>query len=451
MPAATGGSKGIPDGDTSLQTLDDIPLGALFGALILLLALSAFFSGSETALMTLNRYRLRHLARDGHPGARRAERLLAQPDRLIGLILLGNNFVNILASSLATVIAIRLGGEGAIPLAAGLLTLVVLIFAEVAPKTLAALHPERLAFPAAWVYTPVLRLLFPLVWVVNLLANSVLRLFGVDPEHRGADVLSREELRTVVHEAGSMIPQQHQQMLLALLDLEDVRVEDIMVPRTEIDGIDILDPISVILEQLQQLPYTRVLVYEGSIDHVLGFLHSRKILQAALDSDGLTHEELRALVKEPYYIPKGTSLYDQLQNFQRSRRRAGLVVDEYGDILGLVTMADLLEEIVGEFATDPSDRLADVIPQEDGSYLVDGSASLRDLVRTLGWELPTDGPNTLNGLIVEHLQSLPEPGTSLMINGYPIDILQTQDNRVKTARIRPQERRTPQDPEGLNS
>ncbi len=421
--------------------MDDIPLSALFGALLLLLFLSAFFSGSETALMTLNRYRLRHLARDGHAGARRAEKLLAKPDRLIGLILLGNNFVNILASSLVTVIAIRLGGNGAIPVAAGLLTLVVLIFSEVAPKTLAALHPEKLAFPAVWIYKPLLKLLFPLVWVVNLLANSILRLLGIYPEDDMRGTLSREELRTVVNEAGSMIPQQHQQMLLSLLDLEKVKVEDIMVPRTEIDGIDITDPISVILEQLEQLPYTRVLVFEGSIDHVLGFLHSRRILQASLDSDGLTHEELRALIKEPYFIPKGTSLYDQLHNFQVQRRRAGLVVDEYGDVLGLVTMADLLEEIVGEFATDPADSLADITPQDDGSYLVDGSANLRELVRSLHWELPTDGPNTLNGLIVEHLRNLPEPGTSVMINGYPIDILQTQDNMVKTARIRPLERR----------
>ena len=421
--------------------MDDIPLSALFGALLLLLFLSAFFSGSETALMTLNRYRLRHLARDGHAGARRAEKLLAKPDRLIGLILLGNNFVNILASSLVTVIAIRLGGNGAIPVAAGLLTLVVLIFSEVAPKTLAALHPEKLAFPAAWIYKPLLKLLFPLVWVVNLLANSILRLLGIYPEDDMRGTLSREELRTVVNEAGSMIPQQHQQMLLSLLDLEKVKVEDIMVPRTEIDGIDITDPISVILEQLEQLPYTRVLVFEGSIDHVLGFLHSRRILQTSLDSDGLTHEELRALIKEPYFIPKGTSLYDQLHNFQVQRRRAGLVVDEYGDVLGLVTMADLLEEIVGEFATDPADSLADITPQDDGSYLVDGSANLRELVRSLHWELPTDGPNTLNGLIVEHLRNLPEPGTSVMINGYPIDILQTQDNMVKTARIRPLERR----------
>jgi len=422
--------------------LEDIPISALFGALACLLMLSGFFSGSETALMTLNQYRLRHLANEGHPGARRAEALLAQPDRLIGLILLGNNFVNILASSLVTVIAIRLGGTGAIPVAAGILTLVILIFSEVAPKTLAALHPEKLAFPSAFVYRPLLRVMFPLVWVVNLAANSVLRLLGVYPGAAGDNPLTREELRTVVNEAGSMIPQFHQQMLLSLIDLEKVKVEDIMVPRTELDGIDISDPISVILEQLEQLPYTRVLVYEQSIDNVLGFLHSRRILQAALDRDGLTHQELRDLTRSPYFIPKGTSLYDQLHNFQKSRRRAGLVVDEYGDVLGLVTMADLLEEVVGEFATDPADSIADVVLQEDGSYLVDGSASLRDLVRNLEWELPTDGPNTLNGLIVEHLQDLPESGTSVMINGYPMDVLQTQENMVKTARVRPLERRT---------
>jgi len=423
--------------------LDQIPTGALFGALIILLILSAFFSGSETALMTLNRYRLRHQAEDGHPGARLAEKLLNKPDRLIGLILLGNNFVNILASSLVTLIAIRFGGEGAIPAAAGILTLVVLIFAEVAPKTLAALHPEKLAFPAAWIYTPLLRLLFPVVWVVNLMANTVLKLLRIYPEGAEGETLSREELRTVVGEAGAMIPKRHKHMLLSILDLEKVTVEDIMVPRTEIDGIDFEDPIAEILEHLEQLPYTRVLVYRGSIDHVMGFLHSRKILQATLDADGLTHAEIEALIREPQYIPKGTPLNRQLLNFQRNKRRSGLVVDEYGDVLGLVTMADILEEIVGEFATDPNDSIADVQPQDDGSFLVAGSANLRELVRTLHWELPTDGPKTLNGLIVEHLQSLPESGTSLMIEGYPMDIIQIQDNMVRTARVRPLERRAP--------
>jgi len=390
--------------------------------------------------MTLNRYRLRHLAAAGHPGARLAERLLRKPDRLIGLILLGNNFVNILASSLATIIALRLGGEGAIPIAAGLLTLVVLIFSEVAPKTFAALHPERLAFPASWIYTPLLRVLFPLVWLVNLLANAVLRVLGIYPEDAEGTALSREELRTVVNEAGAMIPKRHQKMLLNILDLEKVTVDDIMVPRSELDGVDLENPIDVILEQLEKTPYTRVLAYRGSIDQVAGFVHSRRVMQAQLD-DELTRESLEGLIREPYFIPKGTPLNRQLLNFQHNRRRTALVVDEYGDVQGLVTMADLLEEIVGEFATDPADGIADVLPQEDGSFLVDGSATLRDLVKTMHWELPTDGPKTLNGLIVEYLESMPEPGTSLMIAGYPIEVVQIQDNAVRTARIRPKERR----------
>jgi Mg2+/Co2+ transporter CorB len=420
--------------------LNDLPIAALFGALVFLLMLSAFFSGSETALMTLNRYRLRHLADAGHPGARLAQRLLDKPDRLIGLILLGNNFVNILASSLATIIAIRLGGEGAIPIAAGLLTLVVLVFSEVAPKTLAALHPERLAFPASWVYTPLLRLLLPLVWLVNLMANAVLRALGAYPQGGDGNALSREELRTVVNEAGAMIPKRHQKMLINILDLEKVTVDDIMIPRNELDGIDLDNPFDLILEQLEQIPYTRVLAYHGSIDHVAGFLHSRRIMQAQLDGE-LTRETLESLIREPYYIPKGTALNRQLINFQRNRRRTALVVDEYGDVQGLVTMADLLEEIVGEFATDPADAIADVQPQEDGSFLVDGGANLRELVKTMHWDLPTDGPKTLNGLIVEYLESIPETGTSLLVAGYPVEVVQTQDNAVKTARIRPDDRR----------
>jgi Mg2+/Co2+ transporter CorB len=421
--------------------LNDVPVGALFGALGFLLVLSAFFSGSETALMTLNRYRLRHLAAAGHPGARLAEKLLSRPDRLIGLILLGNNFVNILASSLATIIALRLGGEGAIPIAAGLLTLVILIFSEVAPKTLAALHPERLAFPASWVYTPLLKLLMPMVWLVNLIANAVLRALGVYPEDAEGNALSREELRTVVNEAGAMIPKRHQKMLLNILDLEKITVEDIMIPRSELDGVDLEAPWEDILEQLEQTPYTRLLVYRGSIDNVAGFVHSRRAMQALLD-DRLTRETFEGLIRKPYFVPKGTPLNRQLLNFQRNRRRTALVVDEYGDVQGLITMADLLEEIVGEFATDPADAIADVLPQDDGSYLVDGSANLRELVRSMHWELPTDGPKTLNGLIVEYLESLPETGTSLLISGYPVEVVQTQDNAVKTARIRPRERRT---------
>lgn len=420
--------------------MDELPIGGLFSALFVLIILSAFFSGSETALMTLNRYRLRHLSDEGHKAAQLAERLLKRPERLIGLILLGNNFVNILASSLATILAIRLGGEGAIPLAAGLLTLVILIFSEVAPKTLAALHPEKLAFPAAWVYTPLLKIAYPLVWLVNLFANALLRLLKVYPEDDSRDTVTREELRTIVNEAGALIPQKHRKMLLGILDLEKATVEDIMIPRQEIDGINLDESWDELLEDLRQMPYTQALVYRGSIDHVEGFIHARQVMQTLMASE-LTPEKVEQLVQAPYYIPEGTPLNTQLLNFQKAKRRVGLVVDEYGDVLGLVTMSDLLEEIVGEFTSDPTDSIADVQPKDDGSFLVNGSANLRDLVKTFGWDLPTDGPKTFNGLLIEQLESIPEPGTSLLISGYPVEILQVQDNAVKTARILPLQRR----------
>ncbi|MES9958502.1 MAG: HlyC/CorC family transporter [Sedimenticola sp.] len=416
--------------------MSDIPTGMLFGVLALLILLSAFFSGSETALMTLNRYRLRHLAKDGHRGALRAEKLLGRPDRLIGLILLGNNFVNILASSLATVIALRLGGEGAIAIAAGLLTLVILIFAEVAPKTLAALHPERLAFPAAFVYGPLLKILYPLVWVVNGIANALLKRLGVSPEDSDGQVLSQEELRTVVMEAGAMIPKKHQKMLLSILDLEKAEVEDIMVPRIEVDGIDLEEPLEEIIRQLENSQYTRLPVFDDGIDHIVGIIHLRKAMYALAQGE-LTKEMIREICDPPYFIPEGTPLNTQLLYFQRKKARMGLVVDEYGDLLGMITLADLLEEIVGEFTTDPQDSIQDVQPQEDGTYLVAGNANVKELVRTFHWKLPTDGPRTINGLIIEYLETIPEPGTSLLLEGYPVEILQTQDNAVRTIRLQP--------------
>lgn len=424
--------------------MDEIPLSVLFGALAVLIVLSAFFSGSETGLMTLNRYRLRHLARDGHRGAQRALRLLERPDRLIGLILLGNNFVNILASSLSTIIALRLLGEAGIAIAAGLLTLVILIFAEVAPKTLAALAPERIAFPAAFVYGPLLKLLYPLVWVVNMVANALLRLIGIRPEEGANDSLSREELRTVVLEAGAMIPKQHKSMLLNLLSLEEIAVEDIMIPRNEIVGVDLTDDIETIENLLTNTHYARLPVYEESIDHVVGILHMRNVLPL-LRRGELTHDNLRKVVREPYFVPEGTPLTRQLLNFQREQRRTGLVVDEYGDILGMITLEDILEEIVGEFTTDPSALGRGVVRTEDGAFLVDGTASIRDLNRRLKLALPTDGPNTLNGLIVEHMETIPEPGTSLLLAGHPVEIVQIKDNVVRTAKIYPKlERRQPE-------
>ncbi len=426
--------------------MDDIPLSVLFGALIFLILLSGFFSGSETGLMTLNRYRLRHLSKAGHPGARRAARLLERPDRLIGIILLGNNFVNILASSLATIIALRLGGEGAIALAAGLLTLVILIFAEVAPKTLAALRPERVAFPASFVYGPLLRVLYPLVWGVNTLANWLLRLLKVRPEEATRLSLNQEELRTVVNEAGAMIPQRHQKMLLSVLDLEKVTVEDIMIPRNEIVGIDIEDEWEHIEHQLINSQYTKLPVYRTNIDDVLGFLYLRNVVHL-ITQEEFGKDDLLHIVREPYFIPEGTPLNKQLLNFQRQKRRVGLVVDEYGDMQGLVTLEDILEEIVGEFTTDPSALSKDVHPQEDGSYVVDGGTHIRDLNRMLQWELPTDGPKTINGLVLEHMEAIPEAGTSILIARYPVEILQTKDNAVKTVRIQPRLRRAAADEE----
>lgn len=415
----------------------DLPVGTLIVVLVLLIFLSAFFSATETAMMRLNRYRLRHLVHARHKGAMRASKLLERPDRLIGIILLGNNFVNILASSIATIVAIRTLGEAWIAVAAGLLTLVILIFAEVTPKTMAALHPERIAFPAAFVITPLLTLCYPFVWVINAISNGLLRLVGVTPEEEDAmHQLSSEELRTVVNEAGALIPRRHQKMLINILDLEKATIEDIMVPRNEIVGIDISDDIDDIVAQLSSCQYTRLPIYHEDINEITGVVHIRNVLPTLIRGE-LTKEALLKIAEEPYFIPEGTPLHTQLLNFQRQKKRIGLVVDEYGDIEGLVTLEDILEEIIGEFTTDVAATIKYVHPQADGSYLVDGSANIRALNRMMNWHLPVTGPKTLNGLIIEYLESIPEAGTSLRINDYAIEILQTAENAVKTARIQP--------------
>ena len=416
--------------------LNDIPIGVLLGLIVFLILVSAFFSGSETGLISLNRYRLRHMAKDGHAGARRAHQLLKRPDRLIGLILLGNNFVNILASAIATLLAVRLYGEDGVWIATALLTVVVLIFAEITPKTLAAMRPERFAFPATLILKPLAWLLAPLVLIFNTIPSALLRLFGISQEELTEHSISREELRTVVNEAGAMIPRRHQKMLLGILDLEKATVEDIMVPRNEVVGIDLEDEWEQILKQLRNSQHTRLPVYRGDIDKVIGILHLRNFLGLQHKPE-LTRQDLEGVVHESYFIPEATPLNTQLLNFQSQRRRIGLVVDEYGDIQGLVTLDDILEEIVGEFTTDPATSSKEIHPQEDGSFLVDGSANIRELNRIMQWELPTDGPKTLNGMITEYLETIPEAGTSLLLEGYPIDIVQTASNTVKTVRIDP--------------
>lgn len=417
--------------------MDAIPTGTLTGILIALLFISAFFSSSETGMMSLNRYRLRHLAKNKHKSALRVEKLLSRPDRLIGLILIGNNMVNILASAIATLIAIRLFGDYGVVVATVGLTIVVLIFAEVTPKTLAALYPERVAFPASLILKPLMVILYPAVWTINALSNGLLRLFRINPHGKDDTAISSEELRTIVNEAGALIPRRHQDMLVSILDLEKVTVDDIMVPRNEIYGIDVTQDWRTISRRLMQSPHTKVLLYRDNIDDALGFIHARDALRLLAREEFSKSNLMRAL-RELYYIPEATPLNVQLVKFQRNKERIGLIVDEYGDIQGLVTLDDILEEIVGDFTTTISPTLSDEIkPQEDGSYLIEGTASIRDINKELEWKLPNDGPRSLNGLIIEYLEDIPEANIGVRIAGYPIEILEVENNMVKLVRILP--------------
>jgi len=385
-------------------------------------------------MMSLNRYRLKHLAKNNHPGARKASRLLERPDRLIGLILIGNNFVNILASAIATVIAVRLWGDAGIAIATGGLTLVILIFAEVTPKTLAAMHPERIAFPAAMLLLPLLRILYPLVAVVNLITNGILRILGINTDGDNSHHLSTEELRTIVNEAGALIPQRNQSMLLGVLELSDVTVNDIMIPRNEVEGIDLDQDMEQILDQLSCTRHTRLPVYQGDINQICGILHMRNLAQL-IQQGKLTKAAIAAVVHEPYFVPESTPLHTQLLNFQKQSRRIGIVVDEYGDVEGVVTLEDILEEIVGEMSHDEAQTNQDVHPQDDGSYIIDGQAYVREINKSLNWDLPTNGPKTLNGLIIETLESLPESNVCLQLEHYRMETLQISDNTIKTVRV----------------
>lgn len=418
--------------------MDDISTGVLMGALAFLVFLSAFFSAAEIAMVSLNRHRLQHLVSSGHRGARIAQRLLARPDRLIGVILLGSNTVNALFSALTTVTVINLWGEeeSSIGIATVIITLVILILTDLAPKTLAALHPERIAFPSAFVLRPMLWLIYPVVWVINGMANSLLRLVGVRVRARTVDQVSPEELRAIIMEAGVLIPESHQDMLLAILDLEKITVDDVMVPRGKIEGVNLDVEWDDIVSQLTGSRYTRLPVYRGSLDNVNGMIHVRRVLNLMREGK-LDKESLEQAIVEPYFIPSGTTLTTQLLNFRQIKRRIGLVVDEYGDIQGLVTLDEILEEIVGDFTAHAMGRIEDVHPQSDGSYLIRGTVSLRDLNRQLDWKLPTDDSRTLNGLIVEYLEDIPAPGTSLMIHGYLVEILRTRGTAIEIARVRP--------------
>lgn len=383
--------------------------------------------------MSLNRYRLKHLQNSNHRGAIRAGKLLDRPDRLIGLILIGNNLVNIFASAIATVIAIRLWGDAGIFIATAALTLVILIFSEITPKTVAALYPEKVAFPASLVLLPLLKIFYPLVAAVNWVTNGLLHLLGVDAKKQNDEHVSSAELRTIVTDAGKLIPARHRGMLLNILDLEEVTVDDIMVPRSEVYGIDLDDSDDDILRAIQTSSHTRLPVWKDDINNVVGMLHMRNISRV-IDSQGLDRSALEREMEKPYFVPESTPLHTQLLNFQQRKHRLGVVVDEYGDILGLVALEDILEEIVGEFTSSLADSEDNIFPQRDGSFIISGTANIREVNKALHWELPTQGPKTLSGLILEYLEGFPDANAGLSIDGYHLEILELQGNVVQAVR-----------------
>jgi Mg2+/Co2+ transporter CorB len=402
----------------------------LWLTLIILLIISAFFSGSETGMMSLNRYRLRH-QRKKSSGARRAAKLLAMPDRLIGLILIGNNAVNILAAIIANMLAIIYVGETAAPwVATASLTIAVLVFSEVTPKTIAAQNPEWFAFKASHILKPLLQLMTPLVWMVNKLTNAVVALLGFDPNKDRDDGLDTEELKSLVDVSGHKLSDSNQGMLRGILDLESVTVEDIMIPRSEIKGLDLEDSIDELMSSIISSEYTRQPLYEGDINNIVGIFHVRKA-NHLLRSENVTHNAIKRFAEEAYFIPESTTLTTQLLNFKKHRSRFAVVVDEYGEVQGLVTLEDILEEIVGDFTTNTADEIEEVIPRGDGSYVIDGVATIREINKATGWSLPTDGPKTLNGLALEQLESIPDGNVSFRFDGYRFETQQINETMVK--------------------
>jgi len=404
--------------------------------LVLLILLAAFFSCAETGLMAINRYRLRHKARMKKGYAIRLLELLKRPDRLLGTILIGNTFANMIASSLATLIAYHFWGDTGALLAAIVLTFVVLIFAEITPKTLAAIYPEKVA---RWVVYPIqlmLTVLYPAVWAANVITNGLLRLLRVNVTDYSVEGLSREELRSLVYDTTGKISRQYQNMLLGILDLNKLTVDDVMVPRNEIAGIDIEHSIEKIADQINKFHQDWVPVYRENINQVVGVLYIRDVLKLLLTKATMTKELLQEFLQKPYFVPEGTSLNIQLGYFQQAPKQVAFVVDEYGEIVGLLTLNDILEEIIGDFASTMTTGKR-ILQQSDGSYLVDGSVTVREFNRATVWELPLRGPRTINGLIIEHLEALPWTGTTVLIANYPIEIIQVKENRVKLARVFP--------------
>ncbi|MEM6052952.1 HlyC/CorC family transporter [Erwinia sp. P7711] len=420
--------------------MEHVSTTTLIITLVIMILVSAYFSGSETGMMTLNRYKLRHQAKNGDRAARRVEKLLRRPDRLISLVLIGNNLVNILASALATIVGMRLYGDAGVAIATGILTFAVLVFAEVLPKTIAALYPEKVAFPSSVLLGPLQIVMMPLVWLLNTITRLLMKMVGIRSEGANSGALNKDELRTLVYESRSLMSRRNQDMLLSVLDLEKVNVDDIMVPRNEIVGININDDWKSIVRQLTHSPHGRIVLYRDSLDDAISMLRVREAYRLMTEKKEFTKEVMLRAADEIYYVPQGTPLNVQLVKFQRNKKKVGLVVDEYGDIKGLVTIEDILEEIVGDFTTSMSPTLAEeVVPQNDGSVLIEGSANIRELNKAFNWLLPEDEARTVNGMILEAIQDIPLPDTTVTIGQYAIDILDVQENMIKQVRITPKQ------------
>ena len=411
--------------------MNEIPLWILLASIAFLVLMSAFFSGSETSMMAINRYRLKHLVKEKNKSAKRVSRLLEKTDRLLGVILIGNNFTHTLSTALATVVAIRIWSDNAVLAVTVFMTIIMIIFAEVMPKTIAALKPESIAFPSSYLLKPLSKILSPLITLVSFISNNVTKLMGIDLDNANKDELKPEELRTLLQTSG--VPKRQEEMLMGIFDMDNLSVNDVMIPKNEIIGIDLNDEIKDIVKQLQEVDFTYVPCYEDTIDNIQGFLSLNKKAEF-LGSETKSIRSLKDELREPLFVPENTPLYKQLANFQSSGRRVGLIVDEYGDIEGIITLRSILEIIVGEITTESIERM-DIMPQADGSYLVDGSMMIREVNRRLEWELPTEGPKTLSGLILEEIQTIPDTNVGLSIENYRIETVLIKDNVIKLAKV----------------
>ena len=411
--------------------MNEIPLWILLASIAFLVLMSAFFSGSETSMMAINRYRLKHLVKEKNKSAKRVSKLLEKTDRLLGVILIGNNFTHTLSTALATVVAIRIWSDNAVLAVTVFMTIIMIIFAEVMPKTIAALKPESIAFPSSYLLKPLSKVLSPLITLVSFVSNNVTKLIGIDLDNANKDELKPEELRTLLQTSG--VPKRQEEMLMGIFDMDNLSVNDVMIPKNEIIGIDLNDEIEDIVKQLQDIDFTYIPCFEDTIENIQGFLSLNKKAEF-LGSEEKSIRSLKDELREPLFVPENTPLYKQLANFQSSGRRVGLIVDEYGDIEGIITLRSILEIIVGEITTESIEKM-DIMPQADGSYLVDGSMMIREVNRRLKWELPTEGPKTLSGLILEEIQTIPDTNVGLSIENYRIETVLIKDNVIKLAKV----------------